>query len=279
MVVHHIAGDGWSLGAAGPRRVGRVRRAAGGPVAGVGAAAGAVRRLRDLAAGTARRRGRSGQRGPRQVGYWRDALAGAPQQLALPSTGRARRWPATAGTPCALRCPGARLHARLRELAREHGVTLFMVVHAALAVLLARLGAGTDIAIGTPVAGRAMRRSTTWSACSSTRWCCAPTCRGIRTSRELLARVREADLAAFAHQDVPFERLVEVLNPARSQARHPLFQVMLTLQNNTAAVLELPGACEGIVRWRADGQVRPARDGGRASMPAAPQRACAGVVT
>ncbi|MCD2155393.1 non-ribosomal peptide synthase/polyketide synthase, partial [Rhodococcus cerastii] len=176
----------------------------------------------------------------RQIQFWTSALAGIPDLLSLP-TDRQR--------PPRQSYRGKEIHFaigsdtadRLRDLAVGSGASLFMVVHAAFAALLARLGNSADITIGSPIAGRGHESLDALVGMFVNTLALRTQVNTAAPFTDLLNHTRDQDLAAFAHADLPFERLVEIIDPVRSTARHPLFQVALSFQNLTPTMFELPG--------------------------------------
>ena len=165
-----------------------------------------------------------------QLGFWEHALAGLPERLQLPTD---RPYPPVAdyrGARVAVEWP-AQLQQQVARVAREHNATSFMVIQAALAVLLAKISASSDVAVGFPIAGRRDPALDELVGCFVNTLVLRVDLAGDPTVAELLAQVRGRSLAAYENQDVPFELLVERLNPTRSLTHHPVIQVMLAWQN------------------------------------------------
>ena len=240
LVLHHIAGDGWSQGVLWRdlARCYAARLAGRAPVLPALPVQYADYTLWQQAAlGSA---ADAGSALGRELGYWTERLRDLPEQIELPAD-RAR--PAVAShrggsVPLHL---GAALHGRLLALGRASGASLFMVLQAGLAALLTRLGAGTDIALGSPVAGRGEAALDDLVGLFVNTLVLRTDTAGNPPFAELVARVRAGNLAAYGHAQAPFERLVEALNPARSLSRHPLFQVMLAFESEGAAAPALAG--------------------------------------
>ncbi|MER7769136.1 amino acid adenylation domain-containing protein [Kitasatospora sp. NPDC096140] len=241
LVLHHIAADGWSLGLV-ERDLGTAyaARRAGAepawPALPLEYPEHAVRQRSALGA-------EDDPQGlvSRQLDHWREELRGAPQELVLP---RDRPRPPTAGSSPAGTVHfevDADTHRALTRLAREHRVTPFVALQAAFAALLSRLGAGTDIPIGSPVDGRTDEDLQELVGFFVNTLVFRVDCSGDPTFGELLKRVRRTALTAFAHQDVPFDRVVEAVNPVRTASGNPLFQVSFSLEAGGEGGLVLPG--------------------------------------
>jgi amino acid adenylation domain-containing protein/non-ribosomal peptide synthase protein (TIGR01720 family) len=234
LTLHHIVADGWSMGVL-------VHELS---VLYTAARTGQPAALPELPIQYAdyahwQRQWLQGQALDTQLSYWKQQLAGAPALLDLPAD-RPR--------PAVLSLRGAhmpfQLHpdlaAALRELSRREGVTLFMTLLAAFQTVLYRYSGQTDLVIGTPIANRTRPEIEPLIGCFANTLVLRTDLSGNPTFRDLLERVREVCLGGYAHQDLPFEQLVEALAPPRTLSYRPLFQAMFGLQNAPTATLELP---------------------------------------
>jgi len=246
LVVHHIACDGWSL----------------------------VPLTRDLAAYYAARIGRGAPELPelevqyadyalwqrelladsdaesslirRETAFWKAALEDAPEIGLLRGMRPRPESPSYKGRDLETRIP-ADVHRALLALAASSRCTPFMIVHAALVIVLSAHGAGEDVAIGTPVAARTDSALDELVGFFVNTVVLRVSCGGDPTVEELLTRLRATDLAAFAHQDLPFDQLVRIVNAPRNGGWQPLFTVMLAFQNFGAAHLDLVDAQTEVV--------------------------------
>src|ERR1700728_599689 len=180
-----------------------------------------------------------------QLAWWREQLAGTPGVLELPTDYPRPAIQSFRGATLSLDLD-SELTAQLQALCHREGVTLFMLLLAAFQLLLARYSGQQDIVVGSPIAGRTRAELEGLLGCFVNVLLLRTQVPGHLSFRQLLARVRETCLDAYAHQDVPFEKLVEELQPVRDLSRQPLFQVMFVLQNTPTPQLALPN-----LQWEA----------------------------
>ncbi|HEV2847307.1 MAG TPA: amino acid adenylation domain-containing protein, partial [Thermoanaerobaculia bacterium] len=233
--MHHIASDGWSMGVL----VGEVAELYAAEVEG--------RRpeLPELPVQYAdfavwQRGWMEGERLGRQLDFWRGELAGLPAVLELPWDRPRPPVQSFRGGVRQVRLP-ADLGAGLEPFARRQGATLFMVLLAGFQALLARYSGQGEIAVGAPIAGRTRQETEPLIGLFINTLVLRASLDGGTSFAGLLGQARERSLAAFAHQDLPFERLVDALGVERSRAFNPVFQVSLVLQNTPQEALALPG--------------------------------------
>ena len=235
ITMHHIVSDGWSVGIVKKElsalydaySVGRSSPLSDLPVQYV-----------DYA--NWQRRWLQGEVFQTQLDYWRKNLAGAPPELTLP-TDRPRPAIESFKGACLTFVLPLTLAGALTKLGRRENVTFFVVLLSAYQVLLSRWSGQEDIIVGSPIAGRTVREVEGLVGCFANALVLRTEVTEDLTCRELLKRVKEVTLGAYAHQDLPFEALVKDLRPNRNLARQPVFQAMLVLQNYPEAQLELPG--------------------------------------
>ncbi|HYX24398.1 MAG TPA: amino acid adenylation domain-containing protein, partial [Thermoanaerobaculia bacterium] len=235
LTMHHIVSDGWSMGVL-VRELGTLYAAF---------LAGVPSPLPELALQYAdfavwQRRRLSGELLESELAWWRGQLAGVPPALELPADHPRPATLSGRGEVRSFALPAASL-AGLNVLSRRHGATLFMTLLAGFAALLQRCTGEDDLVLGTPIAGRTRVETEPLIGLFVNTLMLRARLAGEPPFAALLDQVRETTLAAYAHQEVPFERLVEELAPQRDLSRPPLVQVMLVVQNAPAAPLALPG--------------------------------------
>nr|WP_208758116.1 non-ribosomal peptide synthetase [Bradyrhizobium zhanjiangense] len=241
---HHIVSDGWSLGVLA-RELSQLYRAF---VAGEGDPLPPLAiQYPDYAAW--QRQWLSGERLQRQAQYWRSNLSGAPARLALPTDRPRPAQQSFAGATVPI-VIDAELTRELKRLGLQQGTTLFMTVLAGWAAVLSRLSGQDDLVIGVPSANRGHREIEELIGFFVNTLALRLDLSGEPSVSELLERTRRTVLAAQEYQDLPFEQVVEIMQPPRALDHTPLFQVMLAWQDNAAGTFDLPGL---MVEAAADG--------------------------